>query len=277
MPYKTLISTEDTHQHLNNPQWRIVDCRYYLETPQRGVQEYSQAHVPGAVYADLGKDLSSPVVPGVTGRHPLPDVTTVSQRFGQWGIAEDIQVVVYDQGPGMIAARLWWMLRWLGHDAVAVMEGGWNKWLKEGKPVANEVSTPTPTPFSAKVKPELVAEAEEVAAAMQDADVKLLDARAADRFRGENETLDPVAGHIPGAISAPYMNLVDADGCLQPPEVLRKLYSNVLGNAPANRAIVYCGSGVTAALNILAMEHIGLGMARLYPGSWRRLRPAIPR
>jgi thiosulfate/3-mercaptopyruvate sulfurtransferase len=268
MVYNTLITTDQLNRHLGESHWLVVDCRYYLENTQQGLREYSQAHLPGAVYADLGTDLSSQVIAGVTGRHPLPDVDTLCRTFSNWGVGDKTQVVVYDQGPGMIAARLWWMLQWLGHDKVAVLEGGWAKWQRESRPVDRKTPVLTPQPFTAKVRAELLADADEVMANMSSASVRILDARAEDRFRGENETLDPVAGHIPGALSAPFANNVDANGELRPEEELLKMYNSLLGNTPANEAIVYCGSGVTAAHNILVMQHAGLGMARLYPGSW---------
>lgn len=268
MSYTTLISIDEASKHLHHRQWQFVDCRYYLENIGLGRQEYDKAHIPGALYGDLGADLSSPVVPGVTSRHPLPDAKTLSQTFSNWGIAPKTQVVVYDQGPGMIAARLWWMLRWLGHDTVAVMEGGWKKWLDESRPVSGESPVITPQSFKAKIRPALIADADEVLASVNNATVKILDARAADRYRGENETLDPIAGHIPGALSAPFANNVGDDGNFRPVGELKTMYEKLLGGLSVSKAIVYCGSGVTAAHNILAMEHAGLGMARLYPGSW---------
>ena len=268
MSYKTLISTGDAHKNLNHRQWLFIDCRYYLENPVQGQYEYSLSHLPGALYADLANDLSSPVEPGVTGRHPLPDVEKLCKLFSKWGIGEGVQVVVYDQGPGMVAARLWWMLHWLGHDKVAVMDGGWNKWRAEAKPVTTEMPITTLQPFKAKVHRELVVDVEDVMAGINNGNIKLLDARAADRYRGQNETLDPIAGHIPGALSAPFGNNVGADGCFRSAPELHELYNTLIGESNASNAIVYCGSGVTAAHTILTLMHLGFGMARLYPGSW---------
>lgn len=268
MSYSTLIDTDTVFKHLNDSSWRIIDCRYYLDKPQQGEAEFLQSHLPGALYAHLDKDLSATVIPGVTGRHPLPGVSTLCKLFSQWGVDDTVQVVVYDQGLGMIAARLWWMLRWLGHDAVAVMEGGWNKWLQEAKPVKQDTPLISPRQFTAKVHQELVASVEDVLDGTKDTDTAVIDARAADRYRGENETLDPVAGHIPHALSIPFMDHVDSNGCLRSAQELRALYAGVIGDRQAGNVIVYCGSGVTAALNILALTHAGLGMAKLYPGSW---------
>jgi thiosulfate/3-mercaptopyruvate sulfurtransferase len=268
MTYKTIISTDDAYQHLHDPGWLFFDCRYYLEKPQQGEAEYAQSHIPRALYAHLDKDLSSSVVPGETGRHPLPEVNALCNLFSRWGVDETVQVVVYDQGPGMIAARLWWMLRWLGHDAVAVMDGGWKKWLEDAKPVSEEVAVASARHFTARVREAIVAGVDDVLASMADANVALLDARATDRFRGENETLDPVAGHIPGALCVPYMNHVDQQGCFRSAAELRDMYTRLLVDMQVSDAIVYCGSGVTAGLNILALSYAGLGMARLYAGSW---------
>jgi thiosulfate/3-mercaptopyruvate sulfurtransferase len=268
MAYTTLISSDQANQHLQDTRWVFVDCRYYLDHTQQGRREYSQAHIPGALYADLGKDLSSPVVPGVTGRHPLPDVKTLSQTFSRWGVGPETQVVVYDQGPGMIAARLWWMLQWLGHDKAAVLEGGWKKWQQEGGPVSQSLPMKKSQVFTPVVHPELVADADDILAEIANPHVRILDARAADRYRGENETLDPVAGHIPGALSAPFMCNLGADGLFRSIEELQSMYNTMLGHTPTSDTIIYCGSGVTAAHNILVLKHIGMGMARLYPGSW---------
>jgi thiosulfate/3-mercaptopyruvate sulfurtransferase len=268
MSYNTLITTDEAYRHLNDPQWLFIDCRYYLEKPAQGQQEYSQSHITGALYADLAKNLSAPVVPGVTGRHPLPEVDVLCLLLSNWGVGEGIQVVVYDQGAGMIAARLWWMLRWLGHDNVAVIEGGWTKWLAEAKPVTRSVTRSSPRKFKPNVQNHFVASVEDVQASIGTTRIKLIDARSEDRYRGENETLDPVAGHIPGAVSAPFMENVGQDGCLRSREELLALYTSLLGDSNANDAIFYCGSGVTAALNILVVDHVGLGMPRLYPGSW---------
>lgn len=177
-------------------------------------------------------------------------------------------MVVYDDSGGMIAGRLWWMLTWLGHDAVAVLDGGWDAWREEGRPVRSGVETRPPRTFVATLRPELVVDAGEIASRLGSPDLHLYDARGADRFRGENETLDPVAGHIPGALSAPYVANLGADGRFLPAEQLRARFEELLGAAPVEEAIFYCGSGVSAAHNLLALRHAGLGLARLYAGSW---------
>jgi len=268
MPYKTLISTHELADHINNVDWVIVDCRSDLVDPSWGRKQYLESHIPGAVYAHLDDDLSSPVIPGTTGRHPLPDVDVLAEKLSEWGINQLTQVIVYDQGGGMFAARLWWLLRWLGHEKVAVVDGGWQKWQGEGLPALDTVQAKEPTSFIPQLQTALEAGVEEVIACQTNPNAKLLDARSADRFRGENETLDPVAGHIPGAISAPFMDNLDANGAFHSILVLKNSFNQLLGNTLAKDAIIYCGSGVTAAHNILAMVHAGMEEPHLYAGSW---------
>jgi thiosulfate/3-mercaptopyruvate sulfurtransferase len=267
-PFTTLISTADLAAHLDNPDWAIVDVRYSLTDHRYGERQYLDGHIPGAVYADLGRDLSSPQIPGRTGRHPLPAVDEFAAALSRWGIGAGTQVVVYDDNSGVYAGRLWWMLRWLGHDAVAVLDGDWRAWQREGRPSRTGMETHMPRTFVARVRPELVVTAEEIEARLGDPSLRLYDARGADRFRGENETLDPVGGHIPGARSAPYAANLDADGRMLPSEKLRERYSELLGDTPAGEAIFYCGSGVSVAHDAIALQHAGLDLPRVYVGSW---------
>jgi thiosulfate/3-mercaptopyruvate sulfurtransferase len=266
--YTTLIAAGELAAHLDDPDWAVVDCRFSLQDTGQGLRAYQAGHIPGAVYAHLDEDLSGPVVPGHTGRHPLPEPEVFAARLGRWGIGNTTQVVAYDDAGGAYAARLWWMLRWLGHEAVAVLDGGWPTWVAAGLPQRAGIETRHPTVFTARLRPELVATASEVMVRRLDPDWRVLDARGADRFRGENETLDPVAGHIPGAVSAPYADNLAPDGRFRDPASLRRRYQNLLGTVPAARTICYCGSGVTAAHDLLAIFHVGLGEGRLYPGSW---------
>jgi thiosulfate/3-mercaptopyruvate sulfurtransferase len=270
MTHTTLISPHACFPHLDDPAWAFVDCRFTLADPEGGRRAYAEAHLPGAVYAHLDEDLSSPHRPGLSGRHPLPPVERLVERLSDWGIDAEVQVVAYDDTGGAIgAARLWWLLRWLGHTPVAVLDGGWQAWVREGLPVRGGSESRRRRPFIPKLRPEMVAEVDEVALRRNDPAYRLLDARAAERFRGQNETIDPVAGHIPGAISAPYAaNLDPASGCFRPAPELRALYQRLLSGALARQVIAYCGSGVSAAHTVLAIEHAGLGEARLYPGSW---------
>ncbi|RMG49113.1 MAG: sulfurtransferase [Acidobacteria bacterium] len=255
-------------RHLADVDWAVVDCRFSLDDPERGRRDYQRAHIPGAVYAHLNEDLSGPVIPGRTGRHPLPEIDRFAGTLGRWGIDERVQVVAYDDSGGAVAARLWWMLRWLGHDAVAVLDGGWPAWQEEERPAQSGVETRAPRTFVPRPRPELIITSEDIEAALGRATYRLIDARAPERYRGEQEPIDPIAGHIPGAVSAPFAGNLDARGRFRSPEELRARFQAILGDLPPERAVLYCGSGVTAAHNLLAMAHAGLGEGRLYVGSW---------
>jgi thiosulfate/3-mercaptopyruvate sulfurtransferase len=268
MPYATLISIAELKGHLQNSDWAIVDCRFSLGEPERGRRDYLQAHVPGAIYVHLDEDLAGLVTPGHTGRHPLPPVDLFAQTLSHWGIDSQVQVVAYDDAGGAIAARLWWMLRWLGHEAVAILDGGWPRWQQVGYPVRSGAEGRVARSFIPNPRSELLAEVDDLLSAETRTGICLLDARSVERYWGQNETIDPVGGHIPGAISAPYADNLGPDGLFLPPEVLRDRYEKLLGDLPPRQAIVYCGSGVTAAHNLLAMVHVGLGDGRLYAGSW---------
>jgi thiosulfate/3-mercaptopyruvate sulfurtransferase len=263
-----LIETAGVAAHLGDAEWAFIDCRFFLNHPELGRKQYLDAHIPGAVYADLDHDLSAPVKPGVTGRHPLPDVEVFAAKLGSWGIDKNVQVVAYDGSGGMIAGRLWWMLNWLGHEAVAVLNGDYRAWFHEGRPTASGEEQRTARVFTPRLHPEWVATAEDVMASLDNPAVKLLDARGRDRFRGENETLDAKAGHIPGAKAAPYAENLDAQGRFLPPEQLAARFQKLMGDTSAGDTILYCGSGVSAAHNALAMAVAGLGTPRLYAGSW---------
>jgi thiosulfate/3-mercaptopyruvate sulfurtransferase len=267
MPYTTFLSPSDLAEHLADPQWAIVDCRFDLARPEWGRDEYRKAHIPGAVFADLNEDLSSPVTER-TGRHPLPDFTVFTQKLGQWGIRPDMQVVVYDTAVGAYAARFWCLLRMLGHAAVAVLDGDFNRWQREGYPVRDGEEYPTPQVYTAQVSDAWIASAGEVERYRTAADFRIIDARSAERFQGKAEPIDPVAGRIPGSVNRFHGENLQPDGTIKPPEQLRKEFTALLGDVPPENAIVYCGSGVTSCLHLVAMEHAGLPGARLYAGSW---------
>ena len=206
---------------------------------------------------------------GQTGRHPLPSVETAARTFSNWGIAPGVQVVVYDDAGGALAAgRAWWMLRWLGHEAVAVLDGGWGEWSRNRMGQRNGQETRNPRLFIPHERPELVISAAQVETIRLDTSWRLYDARTSERYHGENEIIDPIAGHIPGAISAPYTENLTPTNTFRPVNELRALYQALAGNVPVERTVFYCGSGVTSIVNILAMAHAGLGEARLYAGSW---------
>ena len=267
--YSTLISVDELSEHLGDPNWAIVDCRFSLADPDAGRQAYLKGHIPGAVYAHLDEDLCGPIIPGETGRHPLPAIPDFIRTLSDWGIDSGVQVVAYDgAGGGMAAARLWWMCRWLGHEAVCVLNGGWQAWKDRGFPMKGGLETRPPREFLPDLQPTLLSRTEDVEAIRLDPDFLLVDCRAADRFRGMNETIDPVAGHIPGAISAPYEENLDSEGKFLPPGELRSRYKAMLGDIPARKAVFYCGSGVTAAVSVLAVAYAGLGDSQLYSGSW---------
>lgn len=261
-----LVSTETLAQQLPDPDWVVFDCRHDLADPARGHEDYTNSHIPGARFFRLDEDLSAPKT-GKNGRHPMPDPEMLIEKLGRAGVDSRKQVVAYDAQGGMVAARLWWLLRWLGHLPVAVLDGGWNRWISEGRPQSAEVPQPGPARFSGRPDDSQVS-ADFVRSHLEDKDVVLLDARAPDRFRGQNETLDPVGGRIPGARNRFYRDNLDASGCFKTPETLRHEFGVVLGGSRPESAVHYCGSGVSACHNLLAMEFAGLRGARLYPGSW---------
>ena len=268
MSYTTLIASAELAPHLNDPDWAIVDARFSLTETEAGRQAYQASHIPGAVYAHLDEDLSGPIIPGQTSRHPLPEVKAFAATLGRWGIDNQTQVVVYDSMNGIVAARLWWMLRWVGHTAVAVLDGGWPQWEAEGHLTRPGSETRSPRVFTPQPHPALVVDVETAAAVGQAADGLLVDCRAQPRYAGETEPLDPVAGHIPGAINAPVTDNLAEDGRFLPPDQLRRRFTELLGGLSPEQATFYCGSGVSAAHNLLAMAHIGLEGSRLYAGSW---------
>jgi len=268
MSYTTLISPSELAEHIDDPDWRVVDCRFWLDDTEKGRRDYLDAHIPGAVYAHLDEDLSGEVVSGETGRHPLPYLEDFIEQLSIWGIGENVQVVAYDDRGGAMAARLWWMLRWLSHEAVAILDGGWQHWVKDGYPVSDQVPSPERLRFNPDIRPELLVTTEQVEALREDPDYVLVDSRTSERYRGENEPIDPVAGHIPGALSAPYPENIDSSGRFLPRASLRERFNSILGEVPPDRAVFYCGSGVTSVHNIIAMLHSGLGEGKLYLGSW---------
>jgi thiosulfate/3-mercaptopyruvate sulfurtransferase len=246
------------------PELRVVDCRASLQSPEAGRELYRQGHVPGASFADLLQDLSGPLLPGKTGRHPLPTIESFTARARSWGIGQASQVVVYDDASGAFAARLWWLLRWLGHDAVAVLDGGFPAWAAEGRPVTTQSSMVAVGDFAPRAQTDWLVQAREL---LQSAPRKLFDARAPERFRGEVEPIDPVAGHIPGAVNLPFADNL-RDGRFRSPAELREHFARALDGTPPEEAVVYCGSGVTACHDVLAFAHAGLPLPRLYAGSW---------
>jgi thiosulfate/3-mercaptopyruvate sulfurtransferase len=267
MKSTTLIATADLAARLTEPALVVVDVRHDLGKPAAwGEEQYHLAHIPGARFASLDRDLAAPKT-GRNGRHPLPGPEDAARMLGRLGIGTDTQVVAYDGGSSMVAVRLWWMLRWLGHDAVAVLDGGFEKWTREGRPVTTEVPPLRTRELPIRhVGPALTAA--DVARAVAERSFALIDARSPERYRGEVEPLDPVAGHIPGARNRPYPRNLNPDQTFKPADVLRREFAELLGATPLDHVVHYCGSGVSACHNILAMEVAGLPGTRLYPGSW---------
>lgn len=268
MYINTLVTTEDLARHLDDPDWVVFDCRFTLTDPEAGRQAYLKNHIPGAHYVHLDEDMAAPVKPGRTGRHPMPDAQELAKKLCAWGVGVNKQVVVYDDSYGAMAVRLWWLLRWLGHPAVALLDGGYPKWTREARPLTAEPPTERKGNCACLPEPTQLVGADEVLRASETGDALIIDARPDRRFTGEFEPLDPVAGHVPGAINWPFEENLDIDGTFQPPEALREQYQALLKGRPAWQVIHMCGSGVTACHNLLAMEIAGLPGSRLYPGSW---------
>lgn len=267
MAFRTLISTAALALHLDDPAFAVVDCRAKLDDLEWGAREHAAAHIPGAVYADLTRDLSGPKN-GTNGRHPMPDAAALAQTFSRLGIAGGVQVVAYDQENGMFASRLWWLLRWLGHDAVAVLDGGFKKWQAEGRPTESGEARRDPRTFTGSPRAGMAVDVLDVASRLGAGGPRLVDARAPERYRGDSEPIDKVGGHIPGAKNHFYQWNLDGQGLFRTPEELRAKIRASVGDVPADQIVCYCGSGVTACHNLLAFEHAGLAGAKLYAGSW---------
>ena len=265
--FTTLISTAQLAERIGRAKWVIVDCRFALDDVDWGRRVHAAGHIPGATYAHLDADLSG-ARNGSNGRHPLPGLDVLRATLGRLGIARGVQVVAYDQDNGMYASRLWWMLRWLGHDAVAVLDGGFAKWVAEDRACVSGAEPATAREFSGEPRGDMLVDASDVASWIGDPGWRLLDARAPERYRGETEPLDRVAGHIPGAANQFYRTNLAGDGTYLPAGDLRRAYALSIGDVAADHVVCYCGSGVTACHNLLALEHAGLRGAKLYAGSW---------
>lgn len=262
---RNLIDVPWLARHLDDPAVVIVDCRFDLAKPEAGRAAYGEAHVPGSVYLDLDRDLSGPKQ-AHGGRHPLPDRDAFCERLGRLGIDGTVTVAAYDTPLNGVtpAARLWWMLRYLGHDRVYVLDGGWPAWVAAREPVSREIPSRAVRRFVPHPRRELAVDIERVRRIAAEGGAHLVDSRAPERYRGEVEPLDPVAGHVPGAVNLPWTEILDAQGRLRPRAALAERFGGLGGG----EVVVYCGSGVTACANLLAMDEAGLMAARLYPGSW---------
>lgn len=265
-PFSCLISVQELAES-SSRSWRIFDCRFRLADPAAGRLTYAAGHLPDAFFLDLEEDLSGPTS-GLNGRHPLPDPQHLAAKLGSLGVEPDTQVVAYDDMGGMFASRLWWLLRWLGHSRIAVLDGGLQAWVASGKALTTAVPEPVATRFEARLQRDMKVNADYVLSHLGDPEVVIIDARSPDRFRGENETLDPVGGHIPGALNRFFQDNLGADGRFKQAAQLQEEFGKLIKGGDAHKVVAQCGSGVTACHNLLAMEAAGLDGARLYPGSW---------
>jgi len=266
--HETLVDVTTLAAHLEDPSWVLVDCRFALTDAKAGPRAFAEATIPGAVHADLDRDLAGPVVPGHSGRHPLPEREVFARILGTWGVDASTQVVAFDDRGGAFASRLWWMMRWMGHGASAVLDGGLASWIEAGQRLAPGQAKRDATCFVPRQALVEAVNADDVQASSSDPAVTLLDARGLGRFLGEDESIDPIAGHISGARSAPYVDNLGEDGRFKSAPQLAQRFAERLEGTESDKAIVYCGSGVTACHDLLAMTYAGLPMPRLYPGSW---------
>ncbi len=262
-----LITVAELATRMTDPDLVIVDCRHDLANPQAGREAYALDHIPGAVFLSLDEDLSGPKT-GSNGRHPLPDPGWLSARLGAAGIGNDSHVVAYDGSGGMYAARLWWMLGWLGHDNVQVLDGGYPAWQGARQRVSANVRPVESKSFTPHLRPERRVTAAQVEADLRESSFQVVDARSPERFRGEGETLDPVGGHIPGAINRFFQHNLAPGGRFKEAHQLQQEWQGVLGAIPPADVVHQCGSGVTACHNLLALAVAGLAGGRLYAGSW---------
>lgn len=272
MRVTTLIDVDSLAAHLRTPGWVVLDCRFELGKPEAGEDAYSSGHIPSARYAHLDRDLAAPVGP-TTGRHPLPDPGIFAAKASAWGIGPESQIIVYDQGNSFFAARAWWVFRWLGHEAVAVLDGGLSAWRQANQPLEQGAPDVTPQRFIARPNNEFVVQLDDIMQSVSAGDYasgarRLIDARGADRYAGENETIDPVGGHVPDAINHHYARNYRADGRFHEVAALEAMWQSTLSGADPCNISMMCGSGVSACVNLLALEHAGLKGARLFPGSW---------
>ena len=269
MPIAQLISPQALKDRQEQPGLIILDCRFALEDPDYGLRSYAQGHIEGAQFADLERDLSGPVIKGVTGRHPLPDPDDLIERLRGWGINNDSDVVLYDDGPGAFAARAWWLLAWLGkRDGVLLLDGGLKAWHGAGFPLnLDSVKLPRGH-FDGVADNQLLITADALQKRQDDPALTLIDARALPRFRGESEPIDPVAGHIPGAQCAAFNENLDSTGRFLTAEQLKRRFAEKLGDRSPDELVAYCGSGVTACHNLFALALAGYPLGKLYAGSW---------
>lgn len=261
---QSVVSAEWLFEHLEDSQVAIADCRFSLTDSHLGYQQYQESHILGAFYLDLNQDLSSPVAQH-GGRHPLPDLNRLAHKLSQQGITSETLVVAYDDSRFAFAARLWWLLNYLGHNQVAVLDGGFRGWRASGYPVTDVIPEAKPGNFVPQIQVDRVVDIATVKARKDSPGVILVDSRESDRYLGKHEPIDRIAGHIPGAVNYPWQEVSDAQGYLRSPTAQRDRWEKLKS---AEEIIVYCGSGVTACVNLLSLELAGIGTGKLYAGSW---------
>lgn len=265
--YDNLISVSTLKTSLPRFDWLVFDCRFDLTNADKGYELYLESHIPGAVYAHLDEHLSSPITAN-SGRHPLPDMASFNQWISSSGFNGLQQVVVYDDSYGAMASRLWWLLKCMGHEAVAVLDGGWQSWIEHDGETSDELPGPVARKWQGNLNPSCVVTTEQVSQNLEQQDFQLIDVRTRDRFNGIAEPIDPVAGHIPGAINMPLNDNLGADGCYKSPRELRELYQPMVNEWSEQQQVYMCGSGVTACHSVLAMCVAGYPMPLVYAGSW---------
>ena len=266
--FQTLIKPHQLLSHINDKDWLIVDCTFYLQNPDQGYKEYLYDHIPNSIYAHLNDDLSGKITL-TTGRHPLPKPEDFIPLLERWGLQLGMQVVAYDSsGGGMAAARLWWLLNYYGFTRVAVLDGGYPNWLRQEYPVSSNIPIRNRSMLNLAPKKQMTINAQSIRELYGEKTCKVLDGRTHNRFLGLEEVIDPISGHIPGAISAPVTDYLDEDLNFKPKSEIKGQIKNLLGDTLSENSIYYCGSGVTAALGVFALVYAGYNMGRLYPGSW---------
>ena len=267
MGFNTIISAHKLKEIINNDNVRVFDCRFSLKDPQGGLKSYQQGHVPNAQFADMDTQLSSAMTE-TSGRHPLPDADVFINQLKAWGVNNDTQVIAYDDISGAFAARLWWMMRWVGHEDVAVLNGGLQKWTDAGYPLSNDNVEFTRGDYSGVANMEWLVDITCVESELSANNITLIDARSADRFTAKDQKTDPVPGHVPGAINLPFPGNLTKDGVFESPDILKQRFDNVIQNQPLTNVVHMCGSGVTACHNLLAQAMAGLPPTKIFIGSW---------
>ena len=267
MSFQKIISVEDLHNNLGNENWFVFDCRFQLKDPAGGYKIFEQGHIPGAQFADMDTDLSSPMTE-TSGRHPLPNADELIEKLQAWGVNNDSQVICYDDISGAFAARLWWLLHWLGHGDVAVLDGGIEKWKEKNLPLETVTHNRPRGSFSGKANDAMWVDINFVEQELADSNISLLDARANDRFTAKDSKTDPVPGHIPGAVNYPFAGNLNKQGVFLSSDEIKARYESIFADHKQDQIINMCGSGVTACHNLLAMNIAGLPWTRLFVGSW---------